>query len=509
LILQSKRFIRVLFLSSLLLSGCFRPGPGAKVWQASGLDSGGGEYLATETAVPLNTVESVDSQSAVTPTPNDPVTLPTLRTETVQYTVQAGDSLAKIGLHYQVTVDQILQYNQITNPDQIEVGLVLMIPPPSFDTSASAFKIIPDSELIYSPSNADFDIEAFVNGFDSYLANYQEAVGGKLLSGVEVLKRVATEYSVNPRILLTVLDYQSGWVTKRNPDESTRIYPMGFYETWHEGLYLQLSYAANLLNEGYYLWKIEAINVWTLSDNTVVEVAPTINAGTAGVLNLMRCLTTLSTWEEATSENGIYVTYTRFFGYPFDYAYEPVIPDDLTQLELQLPFKVGDVWSLTSGPHAGWASGSAWAALDFAPPGDSLGCKVSASWVVASAPGEIVYSQDGAVVQDLDGDGIWQTGWSILYMHISSWERVEVGIMLEAGDPIGHASCEGGISTGTHLHIARRYNGEWISADADLPFVMDGWVSAGYGVEYNGYLVKGDQIVEAWDGRSSFNAIQR
>ena len=51
-----------------------------------------------------------------------------------------------------------------------------------------------------------------------------------------------------------------------------------------------------------------------------------------------------------------------------------MIPEGLTQPELQLPFEVGDVWSYTSGPHGGWDSGSAWAALDFAPPGEALGC---------------------------------------------------------------------------------------------------------------------------------------
>ncbi len=508
--LKSKRFIGILFLISILLTGCYKPGPGAKVWQVSNADDNGVYHLATATATqPVENIENSIIQPAVSPTPNDPVTLPTLRAESVQYTVQAGDSLAKIAQRYQVTVDQILQYNEIANPNQIEVGLVLIVPPPSFNTSATPFKIIPDSELIYSPSNADFDITSFVNGFDSYLANYEEQVDGKILSGAEVVKRVATEYSVNPRILLTVLDYQSGWVTKHNPDQSTLVYPMGFYDNWREGLYSQLSFAANLLNEGYYLWKIEAISIWTLSDNTVVEVDPTINAGTAGVLNLMRYLTTGPTWTTATGEDGIYAEYNRFFGYPFNHDYEPVIPDDLTQPELQLPFEVGAVWSMTSGPHAGWDSGSAWAALDFAPPGDALGCNPSASWVVAASTGEIVYSQDGVVVQDLDGDGVWQTGWSVLYMHIASWERVEVGTMLEAGDRIGHPSCEGGFSTGTHLHIARRYNGEWIAADAGLPFVMDGWLSGGYGVEYDGYLTKGDQTVEAWDGRSPYNAIQR
>jgi murein DD-endopeptidase MepM/ murein hydrolase activator NlpD len=297
-------------------------------------------------------------------------------------------------------------------------------------------------------------------------------------------------------------------VTKSAPDSETLTYPMRVYDSNREGLYRQLALAANILNEGYYLWQIEAISLWSLADTTVIEVDPTINAGTAGVLNLLQYLTTVETWGKAVSENGFFATYTRLFGNPFFYTYDPLLPDDLAQPELQLPFQVGDVWAFTSGPHGGWDSGSAWAALDFAPP-DDVGCYASSFWVAAAAAGEVVYSNNGMVIQDLDGDGIWQTGWSILYMHVSSWERVAVGTYLEAGDRVGHASCEGGVSTGAHLHIARRYNGEWIAADSDLPFVMDGWVSAGYGVAYNGSLVKGDRIVEAWDGRSAFNAIQR
>ena len=147
--------------------------------------------------------------------------------------------------------------------------------------------------------------------------------------------------------------------------------------------------------------------------------------------------------------------------------------------------------------------------MDFAPPGEALGCFPSDEWVVASAPGTIVYSDHGAVIQDLDGDGIWQTGWSILYMHVATDERIPVGTYLEAGDRVGHPSCEGGFSTGTHLHIARRYNGEWIAADGELNFIMDGWRCTGYGFEYDGYLTKGDEVLEAWNGRSPLNAIQR
>jgi len=493
----------------LSLSGCYKPGPGAKQWQTSGLD-GGGAYQGTldaETNRQSTRLPPVIFEP--TPTPNAPIILPTQRSSSVEYTVQSGDMLKKIAQMYQVSVDSISQENNLLNPNLIEAGQVLRIPPPSFEDKATSFKIIPDSELVYSASNANFDVNGFVTENRGYLASYKEEVDGITLNGADIVQRVALEYSINPRLLLAFLEYQSGWVTDKNPPPETLNFPLGYFDNYRIGLYSQLAWGANLLNEGYYLWKINAISAWMLSDTTMVMVEPTINPGTAGVLNLLRHLKSKDKWGQATSEVGIFATYYFMFGYPFDLGFEPVISAGLTQPDLQLPFQKDAVWSYTGGPHGGWDTGSAWAALDFAPPGEALGCFPSDAWVVASAPGLIVYSDHGAVIQDLDGDGVWQTGWSLLYMHIDASDRVEAGTFLQAGDHIGHASCEGGFSTGTHLHIARRYNGEWIAADGNLPFVMDGWVASGYGWEYNGYLTKGNVTVEAWNGRSPLNAIQR
>ena len=138
----------------------------------------------------------------------------------------------------------------------------------------------------------------------------------------------------------------------------------------------------------------------------------------------------------------------------------------------------------------------------FRPPGEAIGCFPNDDWVVAMADGLIVRAENGAVVQDLDGDGNEQTGWTILYMHIESRDRVEAGTQLQAGMPIGHPSCEGGVSNGTHVHIARRYNGEWIPADQEIPFNLDGWVSSGTGNLYDGYLSKNGITVEAEDIRT-------
>jgi hypothetical protein len=205
---------------------------------------------------------------------------------------------------------------------------------------------------------------------------------------------------------------------------------------------------------------------------------------------------------------GFYETFFFRFGNPFDLAFEPLIPPGLSQARLELPFERGISWAFTGGPHAAWDSGSAWGALDFAPP-DVAGCAVSEQWVTAGANGFIVRASDGAVVEDLDNDGYEQTGWDILYMHVAAQERVEPGTYVYLGDRIGHPSCEGGIANAAHLHIARKYNGEWISADGVLPFQLGGWISAGDGTEYDGFLKRGSVTLEAAEGSSALNQIAR
>jgi hypothetical protein len=174
-----------------------------------------------------------------------------------------------------------------------------------------------------------------------------------------------------------------------------------------------------------------------------------------------------------------------------------------------LPFLPGHVWAFTGGPHGAWERESAWAALDFAPSTSVAGCAVSEDWAVASAPGLVVRSGGGVVVLDLDGDGREQTGWDLIYLHIANQGRVEKGTFVEQGDLIGHPSCEGGIATGTHLHLVRKYNGEWILADGPLPFDLSGWVAHAGTKPYQGELVKDGQTVLACPCASRQTLISR
>jgi LasA protease len=445
----------------------------------------------------------------LTPTPDNPHPIPTLRTEPMQYVVQAGDTLGLIAQRYGVSLEEVITANSIANPNLLEVGQGLTIPVPTPFGAGPAFKIIPDSELVYGPSSAIFDIAQYVQSKGGYLASHREDVNERSLTGAQVVERVAQDYSVNPRLLLAALEYQSGWVTQPRPDPSTMEYPMGVRDEFRDSLYRQLTWAANQLNLGFYLWRVNGISTWLLGDGSVMPIAPSINAGTAGVQQLFAPLYGRQDWERVVSADGFFAAYNSLFGYPFDMAIEPSLPSGLRQPPMELPFEVGKEWAFTGGPHGGWDSGSAWAALDFAPPSDAVGCIPSNDWVTAAADGQILRAQDGAVIQDLDGDGLEQTGWVVLYMHVEKRDRVQPGTVLSTGDHIGHPSCEGGLSSGTHVHIARKYNGEWIPADQQLPFVLSGWVSRGTGGIYDGYLENSGNQVEAYAGRSANNIIQR
>ncbi len=423
------------------------------------------------------------------------------------YTVQSGDTLGAISLRYGVSIQAIQSANNLPDPDTLSVGMLLTIPAPPPRPEGPGFKILPDSELVYGPMSIRLDIRLIIQNKQGYLSTFTQDVNGETLTADRIILRVAQDYSVNPGLLLALLEYRTGWLTNPKPDLSQVETPFGFNDGFHIGLYRQLVWAANALNMGYYRWRVGAVRTWLLEDGSIVPVDPSINAGTAGVQNFFAQLDDYPAWLRDVSPGGFYDTFYLLFGYPFDLAIEPLVPANLIQPAMSLPFSPGEIWSFTGGPHAAWDEGSAWGALDFAPPMTNPGCIESNSWVTALADGLILRTGIGEVIEDLDGDGYEQTGWVVLYMHVESRDRILPGTHVHTGDRIGHPSCEGGIATGTHVHIARKFNGEWIPADGPVPFNLDGWISSGTGEEYVGTLKRGGEMVESYDGKIESNQI--
>ena len=510
--MRMTNFLIILTVSLLILTGCVRSAPDSPEWKPGSVPSYPTKnfYVGT-TPTPSFSLPPIRIPGSLilTPTPDDAHTPSIQLSNPEQYTVLPGDTLGLIARQFSISVDSLMIANNLDDPNTLYVGQVLSIPQISIQDIGSAFKIIPDSELVLGPMSITFDTGVIIQEYGGYLSNYHEDVDGRNLDGTQIIKLVSQNYSVNPRLLLAIVEYRSGWLTKSQPASSTLDYPMGYYDNWHIGLYRQLTWAANTLNRGFYLWKVDALPNVVLADGILVPLDPTINPGTAALQSLFANLDDYLKWQVDVSPDGFFSFFTNLFGYPFDFAIEPLVPADLIQPEMVLPFEKNLVWAYTGGPHGGWDSGSAWAAIDFAPPGEAQGCVTSNAWVSAVADGLIVRSNNGAVIQDLDGDGFEQTGWSVLYMHIDGIDRVTEGIYLLAGDKIGHPSCEGGVSNGTHVHLARKFNGEWIPADGSVPFDLEGWISSGTGVEYDGYLTRNGQQVEAFDGNNPINQIQR
>ncbi|MDP2964991.1 MAG: M23 family metallopeptidase [Pelolinea sp.] len=351
------------------------------------------------------------------------------------------------------------------------------------------FQILPDALLVYGQGSSELSIPKVISD-NSRLASYTEEVDEVMLTGVEIVKKVSREYSVSPRLLLALLDYRSGWV-RGMAIEGSLEYPITSADPFRTGLFRQLSWVANELNRGFYSRRVGGLKEFSLYDGTLVHVLPVINDASAALQYVLGKIMGFQDWQTAVGPLGVYASYLSLFGDPLKALDAPYFPADLAQPEMRLPFEPAQAWFFTSGPHSAWGDGAGWAALDFAPDEEKYGCYDSQSWVTAAADGLVVRSADGQVIQDLDSDGDEGTGWTILYMHIAGADRVEAGTKLQAGERIGHPSCEGGPSNGTHLHLALRYNGEWIPADQNIPFVLSGWVSKGDGVEYDGSLIRG------------------
>ena len=340
-----------------------------------------------------------------------------------------------------------------------------------------------------------------MNDAGGYLSTYQEWLKTSgWTSGADIIQRIALEYSINPRLLLAFLEYKSGWVYGQPQDPFLISYPMGYDDYMREGLYLQSATFASEVMSGYYSWREGRTLVVGFENGNVLRLAPQLNAGTVGLMSAFSTLYDYDHWQQLLyGEDNFFKLHETMFGNPWIRAQsvEPLIPVDTVQPEMILPFETGRKWAYTGGPHAAWSSADAWAAIDFAPPSAENGCQLSNEWVVASIPGLVVRSGDGVVVIDMDGDGYEQTGWTLLYLHIETRDRVPLGAWVEVGGRIGHPSCEGGRATGTHVHMARRYNGEWVLADGPLPFTLSGYVARAGTEAYQGWLIRDSEIIYA------------
>ncbi len=460
------------------------------------------------TPLPTRTPEPTDDPL---PTPSKSPSSPEATTSPLIYYSQAGDTLPAIANRFGVGVKDIQASTDIPQTGLLSPGVLLIIPDVLGEVGPGEI-IMPDSEVVFSPSALDFNIQQFVQKSGGYLLNYTEWLSTGTYTGSDVIYRVAIDNSINPRLLLALLDFKSNWVRGQPTNLQETEYPMANTDFRTHGLYRQLSWTVQQLAIGYYGWRNGLLTEITFPDGSTMRINPMSNAGSVALQYLFSKWYNEAEWYAALfSPQSLPQRMDDMFGNPWLRAQsvEPLYPITLKQPLMELPFQPSLPWSLIAGPHSAWGPDGALAALDFGPPSTKSGCEPSQEWVTAMAPGVVVRSESGLVAVDLDGDGYEQTGWAVIYLHIASQDRIPVGTMLETNDKIGHPSCEGGVAMGTHVHISRKFNGEWILADGPVPFTLSGCVAHNGTRAYLGSLVCGDKEIIANDQSNPSSLIQR
>ncbi len=333
----------ILVLMLLLLAGCNLPRSGTPVYippsdyattipPLTALDTA----AAQEESAPRETPAGEAPVEGVPPTPSAPevptlTSAPTLPLVTATappgaigndgpllYYTQAGDTLPALAVRFGVSPEEIdatgaLPERGFINPNQ------LLIIPQRFTNTTSSVHLLPDSELVYALSAAGFNIANFVWEAGGYLRGYSEYLGmNGESSGGEIVREVSLDNSINPRLLLALLEYQSGWVYGQPGTPMEEDYPLGKVDSRKKGLLRQLKWAINQLSIGYYGWREGRLSEITFRDGVVARLAPDLNAGTVALQYYFAQVYDSQGWLAAMDpENGFMALYAQMFGDPW------------------------------------------------------------------------------------------------------------------------------------------------------------------------------------------------
>ncbi len=465
--------------------------------------------LPQRTSDPEAANSTVLAAGSPTPVPTRPNFKPG---ELVEYIAQTGDTVPALAARFNTTVPEIMENNPQIPPDATTMppGFPMRIPIYFRSLWGTAFQMIPDSAFVNGPAQIGFSAPAFVESQTGWLKRYATYAAGRDRTGAEIVDYVATHWSISPRLLLGIMEYRAGALSAAR--QPSKRYILDYEQTIYSGAtnlnYLQLIWAANTLNNGYYGWRSGKLTEFEAADGTIIRPDPWLNAGTVALQYFFSRTESGDQYEKSVGPSGFVETYRRLFGDPIGEDLSS-IPGSLRQPRLSLPYRWRQIWTYTGGPHTGWGSGEPLAAIDFAPPCDHPGCASlnPQTQVIAMANGLVVRSGDDGVILDLDHDGDERTGWTLYYLHLARSERVTLGQELEAGDPMGYPSSEGGEATGTHIHIARKYNGEWILADGPLALDVGGWLVREGDKPYLGTLSRNGITVTACTCSDLYSAV--
>ena len=156
-----------------------------------------------------------------------------------------------------------------------------------------------------------FDPVAFVNSQPGWFKNYEFFTGKRRIKAGSLSLKSRTDYSISPRLLLALIEFQTGALSQAQPPDPEVDYPLGYRNYNSKGIYRQLLWAANLLNEGYYRWREGLLKEFDLLDGRQQRLDPWINATTASLQYYFSRIYTPEIYNQAIQSEGLALTYKK------------------------------------------------------------------------------------------------------------------------------------------------------------------------------------------------------
>lgn len=341
--------------------------------------------------------------------------------------------------------------------------------------------LISNDQFVFRPDKYEWNIQGFLDAQPGVLKSYQFQTDSGLFTAKEEIEFLAFQYSINPQVILAILEVEDQLLSNPNPSEESIVSQDVVAEN---GIFsAHVRQIAETLYLGYYV----------SLDEGYAEFS-----ATRAILATLTKETKPEKWNRDDWELGyaFQAIFENYFGNPVEVFEEPLTLS--TTPVFQLPWTEGHFWRYGSkGPHPGdfincvpgnclfpQSSGVINAALDFIPQNansNSIDCAqqganygmVAGEWVVSIAPGKVIYANKSLVVVE------HADGWFSQYYHIAAQDRVPKDTQLNGISSserrIGHPSnsCElGGQTDISHVHFLVGRNGQYVPA-TDL--VLSGW----------------------------------
>ncbi|MGD9007805.1 MAG: fibronectin type III domain-containing protein, partial [Desulfobacteraceae bacterium] len=304
---------------------------------------------------------------------------------------------------------------------------------------SSADASIENKLLVYTPQEMlSFNIEDYLLQNAPHLVEYAETIS-----------HWCGYSSISPKIIIALIEYQTGLISNKQPDLNDMQKPLSSLSD-STGFSMQVKDVAAQLADGYYSWRKNQ----QPSDQNILE-------------NFLDQKSNVQLKAQQQNFRNLY------------YQLFPEISEsgDAQQLQslvygaaptdnfLQLPYPVGESWNY-GGSHTYNGSGDyPQSSLDFNGGSWSWGTDTSDLWVVAAHGGQVV------VHSSCNVEVVGSDGWSTTYYHLDN-VVVETDQTVTRNTPLANyadnsaqALCQGGSSSGPHVHFSLKYDGSYEHLD--------------------------------------------